>query len=79
MPVEYTRPESVTDTRVTDTPRSGQTTTGYGSAIPTRHMINYLGRWRRVYVMQYSNSGTPYIKVKGTCVVLDTDTRSRLA
>jgi hypothetical protein len=37
------------------------TATGYGSRIPTRHMIKFNGKWRRVYCRIYSNSGTCYI------------------
>lgn len=37
------------------------TTTGYGSRIPTRYMVKYKNKWRRVYCMQYSNCGTLYI------------------
>lgn len=79
MEIERTQPERVTDVKVTEVPVSGQTVTGYGGAIPTRHMIKYGGVWRRVYMMQYSNSGTPYIKVKGADVVLDSDTQHRLS
>lgn len=37
------------------------TASGYGRRIPTRYMVQWKGRWRRVYVCQYSNSGTAYI------------------
>ena len=37
------------------------TATGYGSRIPTRYMVKFKGRWRRVYCRQYSNAGTLYI------------------
>jgi len=37
------------------------TSTGYGRRIPTRTMVRYLGKWRRVYCCIYSNSGTCYI------------------
>lgn len=37
------------------------TATGYGSRIPTRYMVRFNGRWRRVYCRQYSNAGTLYI------------------
>lgn len=37
------------------------TATGYGKRIPTRHMVFFNGRWRRVYVCCFSNSGTAYI------------------
>ena len=35
--------------------------TGYGKRIPTRDMVHYRGRWRRVYCCIYSNIGTCYI------------------
>lgn len=37
------------------------TATGYGSRIPTRYMVKFNGRWRRVYCRHYSNAGTLYI------------------
>lgn len=37
------------------------TAMGYGKRIPTRHMVRWHGKWRRVYVCQYSNAGTAYI------------------
>jgi hypothetical protein len=37
------------------------TATGYGARIPTPYMVHWKGRWRRVYVAQYSNAGTAYI------------------
>lgn len=37
------------------------TATGYGRRIPTRTMVRFNGKWRRVYVCCYSNSGTAYI------------------
>lgn len=37
------------------------TATGYGRRIPSRKMVFFNGRWRRVYVCQFSNSGTAYI------------------
>lgn len=78
MAVEYTNPELVSETKVTDVPASGQTVTGYGGSVPTRHMIRYSGSWRRVYMMQYSNSGTPYVKSQGTNLVLDSGTQHKL-
>lgn len=56
---------------------------GYGSKIPTRYMIDYLGkgmvkRRYRVYVMCYGNSGSAYINVGGNIVFLDSDTEHRL-
>jgi len=37
------------------------TATGYGKRIPTRHMVRFNGRWRRVYCCIFSNAGTLYI------------------
>lgn len=37
------------------------TATGYGSRIPTPHMIKFNGRWRRVYCRVFSNIGTLFI------------------
>lgn len=37
------------------------TATGYGRRIPSRLMVQWRGRWRRVYVCQVSNAGTAYI------------------
>lgn len=37
------------------------TATGYGKRIPTRYMVRYNGKWRRVYCAIYSNIGTCYI------------------
>lgn len=76
--MQYTDPELVTARRVTATPAYGRNADGYGSKMPTCHMIEYDGRWRRVYVMCYSNSGTAYIVAGGTTLVLDTDTEYSL-
>lgn len=37
------------------------TATGYGKRIPTRYMVRYNGKMRRVYCCIYSNIGTLYI------------------
>ena len=37
------------------------TATGYGQKIPTRYMVQFNGRWRRVYAFQISNAGTLFI------------------
>lgn len=37
------------------------TASGYGARIPTRYMVFFNGRWRRVYARQYGNAGTLYI------------------
>lgn len=75
--ITYTDPALATDTRTDDAPRR-VTATGYGRKIPTRHMIRYAGRWRRVYVMTFSNIGSAYVIVGGQEAFLDTDTEHRL-
>lgn len=47
------------------------TKTGYGSRIPTIHMVRYNGKWRRVYCRIYSNVGTLFIgkKYDGSAIV----------
>jgi hypothetical protein len=47
----------------TDAPRYGRNAMGYGNKIPTRYMIKWHGRWRRVYSVCWGNSGTPYVVV----------------
>ena len=80
MALAYTDPTKVTDVRSEDTaPNYGRTVSGYGGKIPTRHMIRYGNRWHRVYVMQYSNSGTAYIVAGGQDLILDTDTEYRFS
>lgn len=58
--------------KTTPVPRYSASQTGYGSKIPTRHLVRlpFDGRWRRVYVTCYSNSGTAWVKwLGGWCVV----------
>jgi hypothetical protein len=38
-----------------------QTASGYGRRLATRHMVQWNGKWRRVYVACFSNAGTAYI------------------
>lgn len=40
------------------------TASGYGSRIPTRYMVNYNKKWRRVYCIIYSNAGSLFIGKK---------------
>lgn len=40
------------------------TASGYGARIPTRWMVRFDGRWRRVYCIQYGNAGTLFIGPK---------------
>jgi hypothetical protein len=44
---------------------------GYGRKIPTQYMIQYTGRWRRVYACQYGNAATLWAYVAGKEVVCD--------
>jgi hypothetical protein len=52
-------------------PTYGRTVSGYGAKIPTRYRVRYLGRVRRVYVMQYGNAGSAYIIVRGAKQFID--------
>jgi len=46
-----------------------ETASGYGSKLTSARMIRFEGEkiWRRVYYVQWSNSGSPYVIVKGEC------------
>lgn len=44
---------------------NGQGADGYGRRIATARAVWYCGRWRRVYVCQYSNAGTAYLTRPG--------------
>lgn len=48
----------------TEAPRCNSAT-GYGSKIPTRYMIKFDNRWRRVYCAIWSNVGTLYAFIDG--------------
>ena len=41
----------------------GQGVMGYGRKIATNRMLKVLGRWRRVYVTIFSNSGTSWVVI----------------
>jgi len=41
------------------------TATGYGSRIPTVYMVQWQGRWRRVYAACYGNAASTYIGKAG--------------
>ena len=50
------------------------TASGYGARIPTRYMVRYNGRWRRVYCITYSNNGTLFIGNKfDPCLTVQID------
>ena len=75
--IEYTNPDMVTGVKVTKTPVN-RSATGYGPKLPSRFMVHYAGRWRRVYVAQYGNAGTAFIVHGGKHLVLDADTEYRV-
>lgn len=52
------------EARQTEAPRNPYAT-GYGARIPSRWQVKWAGRWRRVYVACFSNSGTAYIGKPG--------------
>ncbi len=80
--VAYTDAAKVSGVKITDTPLTGYTVSGYGGKIPTRYMVRYQGStgtfWHRVYVMNYGNAGTAYVKINGVRHVLDIETEYRL-
>jgi hypothetical protein len=76
--LKYIESAKVSDVKRTNTPKSGQTISGYGGKIPTANMIKYDARWHRVYVMLYSNSGTAYIIKNGENLIIDVDTYCRI-
>ena len=43
----------------------GANAMGYGSKVATSLLVNFMGRWWRVYVCIWSNSGWNFIVVKG--------------
>lgn len=52
------------------------TASGYGARIPMPYMVQVLGKWRRVYLHNYSNSGTLFIgrKYDGSQIIdIETD------
>lgn len=55
--------------KITDQPRHNSAT-GYGSKIPTRYMIKFDNRWRRVYCAIWSNSGWLYAIIDGEKVTV---------
>lgn len=54
------RTESV-EVRETENAPRNRNVSGYGNRIPCPYLVRYLGRWRRVYCVCYSNVGTLYI------------------
>lgn len=79
MTVQYTDTSLVTEVKATQQPTYGQTADGYGGKIPTRYMVRYAGRWRRIYAMAYGNSASLYVVVGGQDLHLDQTTDERLS
>lgn len=47
---------------------------GYGAKIPTAYRVRTIdNRWRRVYVMSYSNTGTTYVMHGKVRTIVDID------
>lgn len=65
----YLVESKIADVRSTATPRR-RSRSGYGRKLPTRWELYVDGRWRRVYVMQWSNAGSVYVIVGGKEVFL---------
>ena len=59
--ITYLEPNRIEAKKVTAMPTYGRNADGYGSKIPTSMMVLVEGRWRRVYVTQYSNAGSAWI------------------
>lgn len=76
---ERTDPALVRGTRVDSDYPANPYLHGYGEKIPTRYRIQYQTlHWRRVYVVQWGNVGSPYILHGGTPLFLDAATEHRL-
>lgn len=61
----YLDPARVTAKRRSPPPPN-RSRTGYGNKLPTSWELKLDDkRWHRVYVIQWSNLGTPYVLVKG--------------
>jgi hypothetical protein len=70
MTVEYMPDGFVSYVLVTKPPKN-PSVSGYGAKIPTRFLLQCSdGMRRRVYMMQYSNSGSAYVLVRGSVLHL---------
>jgi len=66
--IKYLDPASVIATRQTETPWN-RSRSGYGSKLPTSWQVQLTDkRWRRVYVVCWSNCGSAYICTKAGCL-----------
>jgi hypothetical protein len=69
--MKYLDPSRVTGKRQTAPPMN-RSRTGYGNKIGTSWLLQLDGkRWHRVYVIQWSNSGTAYVVTKSGPQYLD--------
>jgi hypothetical protein len=63
--IDYLNPDNIGGSKQTTAPTYGRNASGYGRKIPTSWLLHVSGRWRRVYVVCYSNAGSAYIVVRG--------------
>lgn len=69
--IAYLDPALVVDKKQTDVPLHRGCRSGYGSKLATSWMLRLTDkRWRRVYVVCYSNCGSAYLNMKGGPVYL---------
>jgi len=74
--VTYTESGFILAARVTDAPKSPYVS-GYGGKVPTRYLATCSdGRERRVYSMQYGNSGSAFVRIGGADVFLSIEAES---
>jgi hypothetical protein len=70
MAITYLDPSAVLAKRQTEAPPN-RSRTGYGNKIPTSWELQLADkRWRRVYVICYSNAGSAYIRTKNGSLFL---------
>lgn len=63
--ITYLDPSRIMAKRNTEAPRH-RSRTGYGNKLPTSWELQLDDkRWRRVYIVQWSNAGSPYVLVGG--------------
>jgi hypothetical protein len=51
-------------------PANFRSATGYGDKLPSGRWVFFAGKWRHIWVRQYSNAGTAYIIVNGGEVIV---------
>lgn len=76
--VPYLQLHEVAEMRVDQEHPRNPYPSGYGRKIPTRYMLKLGNRWHRVYMMQYSNSGSAYVILKGEERFLHSDVEHAL-